>query len=218
MNANIGPKKRGDGFFANTWRNRAHVVLALPVFLVLLFIMYVPMTGLVMAFKRFSYDQGVFGSLYSGIDNFRFLIQSKDTFFNFTKNTLVYYVLFTAVGTLLNVTVAIAIDELFFKRWAKTMQTLMIIPVFISYAAVQFIVFAFIDSTTGLINRTLGTDTRFYSQPNLWPWILLIVKIWKDTGYGSVLYMSVLSGIDTSLYEAASIDGANKWKDRKSVV
>ena len=212
VNANVKPKKRGDGFLANTWRNRAHVVLALPAFLVLFFIMYVPMTGLVMSFKKFSYDQGVFGSLYSGIANFRFLIQSKDTFVTFTKNTLLYYVLFTAVGTFLNVTVAIAIDELLFKRWAKTMQTLMIIPVFISYAAVQFIVFAFIDSSTGLINKLLGTDTRFYSTPNLWPWILLIVKIWKDTGYGSVLFMSVLSGIDTSLYEAANIDGANKWQ------
>ncbi len=212
INANIDRRKRGDGFLANTWRNRAHVVLALPAFLVLLFIMYVPMAGLVMSFKKFSYDQGVFGSLYSGIANFRFLIQSKDTFVSITKNTLLYYVMFTAVGTFLNVTVAIAIDELIFKRWAKTMQTLMIIPVFISYAAVQFIVFAFIDSSTGLINKLFGTDTRFYSTPVLWPWILLIVKIWKATGYGSVLYMSVLSGIDTYLYEAANIDGANKWQ------
>ena len=88
----------------------------------------------------------------------------------------------------------------------------MIIPVFISYAAVQFIVYAFIASDTGLINHALGSSIRFYSKAGYWPWILLIVKIWKDTGYGSVLYMSVLSGIDTSLYEAADIDGANKWQ------
>ena len=205
-------KTRGDGFLANCWRNRAHIVLALPAFLVLFFIMYVPMTGLIMSFKNFNYADGIFASPWSGLDNFRFLIASKDTFISFTKNTLLYYVMFTAVGTVLNVTVAIAIDELVFKRCAKVMQTLMIIPVFISYAAVQFIVFAFIDSGTGLINKTFGTTTRFYSTPNLWPWILLIVKIWKDTGYGSVLYMSVLSGIDTSLYEAANIDGANKWQ------
>jgi multiple sugar transport system permease protein/putative aldouronate transport system permease protein len=92
------------------------------------------------------------------------------------------------------------------------MQTLMIIPVFISYAAVQFIVYAFISSDTGLINNALGLNIKFYSVAKLWPWILLITKIWKDTGYGSVLYMSVLSGIDTSLYEAADIDGANKWQ------
>ena len=88
----------------------------------------------------------------------------------------------------------------------------MIIPVFISYAAVQFIVYAFISSDTGIINNTLGISYRFYSTASAWPWILTIVKIWKDTGYGSVLYMSVLAGIDSELYEAADIDGANKWQ------
>ena len=199
-------------FLRNTWRHRAHVIMALPVFLILFFIMYVPMAGLVMAFKAFDYTKGIWGSPWCGLQNFEFLLASKSTFLSITKNTLFYYVLFTAVGTLLNVILAIAIDQLLFKRMAKTMQTLMIIPVFISYAAVQFIVYAFISSDTGLINNTLGLNVRFYSQAKLWPWILLVVKIWKDTGYGSVLYMSVLSGIDTSLYEAAEIDGANKWQ------
>ena len=191
--------------------------MALPAFLILLFIMYIPMSGLVMAFKNFDYSKGIFGSDWVGLANFEFLIKSQDTFFNMTKNTLLYYLLFTVVGTVLNVTIAICIDQLAFKRAGKTMQTLMIIPVFISYAAVQFIVFAFIDSRTGLINHMLGTRTRFYSNAGYWPWILLIVKIWKDTGYGSVLYMSVLSGIDTSLYEAADIDGANKWQQIRHI-
>ena len=199
-------------FLQNTWKHRAHVVLALPTFLVLFFIMYVPMAGLVLAFKSFDYSKGIFASPWVGLENFKFLIQSKDTFINMTRNTVLYYLLFTAVGTLLNVTLAIAIDQLALKRFAKTTQTLMIIPVFISYAAVQFIVYAFIASDTGLINHALGSSIRFYSKAGYWPWILLIVKIWKDTGYGSVLYMSVLSGIDTSLYEAADIDGANKWQ------
>ena len=199
-------------FFENTWKHRAHVVMALPAFLVLFFIMYVPMSGLVMAFKTYDFTKGIFGSPWAGLDNFRFLMASKDTFYVMTRNTVLYYLLFTSVGTVLNVALAIAIDQMLLKRVAKTMQTLMIIPVFISYAAVQFIVFAFIDQRTGLINNVLGTNTRFYSGAKYWPWILLIVKIWKDTGYGSVLYMSVLSGIDTSLYEAADIDGANKWQ------
>ncbi len=204
-------------FLSNTWKNRAHVVLALPAFLVLFFIMYVPMTGLLMAFEKFSYTGGIFGSEWVGLANFEFLLKSKDTFFNMTKNTLLYYLVFTALGTVLNVTVAICIDQLVFKKAAKTMQTMMIIPVFISYAAVQFIVFAFIDSRTGLINSVLGTRTRFYSNAGYWPFILTIVKIWKDTGYGSVLYMSVLAGIDTALYEAADIDGANKWQQIKHI-
>lgn len=199
-------------FLKNTWKHRAHVVMALPVFLILFFIMYVPMAGLVMAFKNFNYADGIWKSPWNGIENFKFLLASKATFISITKNTVLYYLLFTAIGTLLNVTLAIMIDKLVFKKMAKTMQTLMIIPVFISYAAVQFIVYAFISSDTGIINHMLGTSTRFYSAPKLWPWILLVVKIWKDTGYGSVLYMSVLAGIDSELYEAADIDGANSWQ------
>ena len=205
------------GFFSNIWKHRAHVIMALPAFLVLFFIMYVPMSGLVLAFKNFDYSKGIFGSDWVGLSNFEFLIKSKNTFLTMTRNTVLYYLLFTAVGTVLNVTIAIMIDQLLFKKAAKVMQTLMIIPVFISYAAVQFIVFASIDSRNGMINNVLGTSTRFYSKANYWPWILLIVKVWKDTGYGSVLYMSVLSGIDTSLYEAADIDGANKFQQIRHI-
>ena len=200
------------GFLHNTWKNRNHVLMALPAFLILFFIMYVPMTGLILAFKKFDYQAGIFGSPWARLDNFKMLIASKDKFFNITKNTIFYYFLFTTVGTVLNVTLAIALDRLFFKKLAKTMQTIMIVPVFISYAAVNFIAYAFISTDTGIINNTFGTSTRFYSTAALWPWILLIIKIWKDTGYGSVLYMSVLAGVDSELYEAAEIDGANKWQ------
>lgn len=199
-------------FLRNTWKHRAHVVMALPAFLVLFFIMYVPMAGLVMAFKNFDFSKGIWGSPWAGLDNFKFLLASKATFINMTKNTLMYYVIFTALGTFLNVVLAIAIDQFVFKKAAKVMQTLMIIPVFISYAAVQFIVYAFISTDTGILNNTLGMSTRFYSTPSMWPAILTIVKIWNSVGYGSVLYMSVLAGIDTELYEAAQIDGANKWQ------
>ncbi len=200
------------GFLENTWKHRAHVIMALPVFLILFFIMYVPMAGLVMAFKNFDYTKGIWASPWNGIKNFQFMLASKNTFVTMTKNTLMYYVIFTAVGTFLNVVLAIAIDQFVFKKVAKVMQTIMIIPVFISYAAVQFIVFAFISTDTGILNHTFGTNIRFYSTASLWPLILTIVKIWNSVGYGSVLYMSVLAGIDTELYEAAQIDGANKWK------
>ena len=199
-------------FLRNTWRHRAHVVMALPAFLILFFIMYVPMAGLVMAFKDFDYTLGIWGSPWNGIENFKFLLASKKTIVEMTRNTLIYYVIFTALGTFLNVTLAIAIDQFVFKKVAKTMQTLMIIPVFISYAAVQFIVYAFISTDTGIINHMMDSSIRFYSTASWWPLILTIVKIWNSVGYGSVLYMSVLAGIDTELYEAAEIDGANKWQ------
>lgn len=204
-------------FLRNTWKHRAHVVMALPAFLILFFIMYVPMAGLVMAFKDFDYTLGIWKSPWNGIENFKFLLASKATFVTMTKNTLIYYVVFTALGTVLNVTLAIAIDQFVFKKVAKTMQTLMIIPVFISYAAVQFIVYAFISTDTGMINHALETPIRFYSTASWWPLILTVVKIWNSVGYGSVLYMSVLAGIDTELYEAAEIDGANKWQQIRHI-
>lgn len=199
-------------FLKNTWQHRAHVVMALPAFLILLLFSYVPMSGLVMAFKSYDYSKGIWGSPWNGIQNFQFLLASKATFINMTKNTLMYYVIFTFLGTFLNVVLAIAIDQFIFKKCAKVMQTIMIVPVFISYAAVQFIVYAFISTDTGILNNTLGMNIRFYSTASLWPLILTVVKIWNSVGYGSVLYMSVLAGIDTELYEAAEIDGANKWR------
>ena len=199
-------------FLRNSWKHRAHIVMALPVFLILLFFSYVPMAGLVMAFKSFDYTLGIWKSPWNGIENFKLLLASKSTFLSITKNTLMYYVIFTALGTFLNVVLAIAIDQFLFKKAAKVMQTIMIVPVFISYAAVQFIVYAFISTDTGILNNALGMNLRFYSTPSYWPVILTVVKMWNSVGYGSVLYMSVLSGIDTSLYEAAEIDGANKWQ------
>ncbi len=199
-------------FWKNMVKHRAHIVLALPAFLIMFFILYVPMVGLVVAFKNYTYSGGIFGSEWVGLDNFKFLIASKNTFITMTKNTVFYYLVFTSIGTFLNIVLAIAIDQCVFKKSAKTMQTIMIIPVFISYAAVTFIVDAYINGSLGLINRAFGSDTRFYSEPSYWPIILTIVKIWNSVGYGSVLYMSVLAGIDTGLYEAAQIDGANKWK------
>lgn len=204
-------------FLQNTWKHRAHVVMALPAFLILLFFSYIPMAGLVMAFKSFDYSKGIWASPWNGIENFKFLLASKSTFITMTKNTLMYYVIFTALGTFLNVVIAIAIDQCVFKKASKVMQTVMIIPVFISYAAVQFIVYAYLSTDTGILNNTFNIATRFYSTPKAWPWILTIVKMWNSVGYGSVRYMSVLAGIDTSLYEAAEIDGANKWQQIRHI-
>ncbi len=199
-------------FLKDTWKHRAYLVMALPAVLVLLFFNYIPMAGLVLAFKKFDYTKGIWGSPFNGLENFRFLFQSRGDFTRITRNTLMYYVIFTTLGTFLNIVLAVAIDQYVFKRIGKFMQTIMIIPVFVSYAAVQFIVMAYISSGTGIINNLLGGRIPFYRSPQYWPYILTIVKIWNSVGYGSVLYMSVLAGVDQSLYEAAKIDGANKWQ------
>ncbi len=205
-------RAKKEGVLENIKKHPAYVVFALPAFLILFFIMYVPMGGIIMAFQDFKPMKGFFKSDFVGFDNFKFLFASKSVFFRMTKNTLIYYVIFTGLGTFLNVVLAIALDQFVFKKTARVMQTMMIIPIFISYAAVQFIVYAFIASDNGLINRVLGTNIAFYSDANYWPAILTVVKIWNSVGYGSVLYMSVLAGVDTALYEAAQIDGANKWQ------
>ena len=199
-------------FLKDTWKHRAYLVMALPAVLVLLFFNYIPMAGLVLAFKKFDYTKGIWGSPFNGLENFRFLFQSRGDFTRITRNTLMYYVIFTTLGTFLNIVLAVAIDQYVFKRIGKFMQTIMIIPVFVSYAAVQFIVMAYISSGTGIINNLMGGKVPFYRSPQYWPYILTIVKIWNSVGYGSVLYMSVLAGVDQSLYEAAKIDGANKWQ------
>ena len=183
----------------------------------MLFMNYIPMSGLVLAFENFDYTKGIFGSPLVGLKNFEFLLQSKDTFVRMLSNTLMYYVIFTALGQFLNVVLAISIDQFNRKRFGKIMQTIMIMPVFVSYAAVQFIVMAYLASRTGIINNLLGGSIPFYRSPKYWPLILTVVKMWNGVGYGSVLYMSVLAGIDTSLYEAARIDGANKWQEIRHI-
>lgn len=206
------------GFLKNTWKNRAHVVLALPAFLVLLLFAYMPMFGLIIAFKQFDYTKGILASPWNFPNNFRLLIVNKDKFLTITKNTVMYYAIFTIVGTFLNIVLAISIDQFAFKNTGRVMQTIMIIPVFISYAAVSFVVYAFFSkSPAGIINGTIlplfgGEGKNFYQKGSYWPWILTIVNVWHGVGYGSVLYMSVLAGIDQELYEAAKIDGANKWQ------
>ena len=191
--------------------------MSLPAFLVFLIFSYIPMTGLVMAFKNFDFKLGVWNSPWNGLDNFKFLLVSKSTFSQITFNTIAYYVVFTVIGMLLEIMLAIAMDQLVFKKVGKVMQCVLIIPIFISFTAVQFIVYAFLSSDTGMINHLFGVSTRWYMEAKYWPVILTIVKIWNGTGYGSVLYMSVLAGIDPQLYEAADIDGANKWQQIKHV-
>lgn len=202
-------------FLHNTWKHRAHLVMCIPAVLVIFLFSYMPMAGLVMAFKKFNYSLGIWKSPWAGLENFKFLLVSSDTFMRITKNTLLYYLIFTIIGTVLNIVIAIGIDQLVFKKVGKLFQSIMIVPVFISYAAVQFIVYAFL-SNNGMINGMIqnfgGEGVRWYTTAGYWTIILTVVKIWNSVGYGSVLYMSVLAGIDQEMYEAAQIDGANKWK------
>lgn len=197
----------------NTWKNKALLLMALPAVILIIMFNYVPMAGLVLAFKRFNFQQGIFKSPWVGLNNFKFLFTVGDTAWVLTRNTVAYYFVFLITGTVGEVLLAIGINEMVFKKAAKYCQSSMILPSFIPYIAVSFVVYAFLKSETGIVNRLLismGKENySFYIKPDYWPLILTVVKIWKRIGYGSVLYLSVLTGIDPALYESAALDGAN---------
>lgn len=193
----------------NSWKNRWLVVMSLPALILFIMFSYIPMFGLVLAFKKFDYSKGIFGSPWCGLNNFRLLFISGQTFWRLTRNTVGYYLLFTITGTIGNVFLAIGIHEFVCKKLGKFFQSCMILPTFITYIAVTFIVYACLQTNGGLVNRLLGKNINWYLNADAWPVILLIVRTWKSVGYGSVLYLSVLAGIDTQLYEAAALDGVN---------
>lgn len=203
------------------WKDRTLILMALPALIILILFSYVPMSGLVLAFKDFDYSLGLYKSPWCGLENFRLLFLNGGTYWRITRNTIGYYLLFTAVGTICDVGLAIAIYELTFKKMGKALQSIMILPTFISWVAVSYLVSAFLQNNTGLLNQLLVSmgkeQIAFYLEKQYWPWILLIVRIWKGVGYGSVLYLATLSGIDLQLYEAATLDGANRRQQRRYI-
>lgn len=216
MQAPANALKSRNSFGKRLWKDRTLVLMALPAVVLLIMFNYIPMTGLVLAFKKFDYKLGLYASPWNGLDNFKQLFLVGDTFWRMTRNTVGYYILFTAVGTVCQIALAIAVHELVFKKFSKTVQCILILPTFISAVALRYIVSSMLQLEVGVVNKlivNLGHEQiNFYLQPKYWPMILTIVNTWKGTGYGSVLYLSVLAGIDGELYDAAMVDGANTWQ------
>lgn len=194
-------------FWRNAWKNRSLVALALPAVIAFIMFSYLPMFGLLLAFKRFDFSLGIFNSPWVGLENFKFLFASGGTMWRITHNTVGYFLVFTMVNTLGSVFLAIGINELAARKLGKFFQSSMILPTFISWVAVSFIVNAFLREDTGLVNKLLVSmdmnAVSWYIKPKAWPFILAIVNAWKGIGYGSVLFLSVLTGIDPELYAAA---------------
>jgi len=203
-------------FLKNTWKNRTLVLMTLPGVILLFMFAYVPLSGLVVAFKDFNYAKGIWGSEWVGFKNFRFLFTSSGTTIRMIRNTIGYYFIFTFFGTIANVSLALALNECISKRFAKVSQTLMILPTFISWIAVNYIVNAFLDGSKGIVTHMMmnagRTPIQWYVEAKYWPVILTIVNLWKNTGYSSILYLSALAGMDEELFEAAELDGATKWQ------
>lgn len=189
--------------------------MLLPGTLYLLINNYMPMAGIVVAFKNYNYQKGIFGSDWNGIKNFKFLFKTKDAF-TITRNTICYNLAFILAGTVLAITVAILLSELKARIAKKIYQTVILLPFMISIVVVSYIVYGLLSSEYGMLNhilRDLGKDRiSWYSAPKYWPVILIVVNQWKNLGYNTVLYYATLMGIDTSYYEAAVVDGASRWQ------
>lgn len=201
------------GLLRNTVKHRALLAMALPGIVLIFMFSYVPMYGALVAFKKFDYMKGIWGSPWIGFDNFKFLFTNGKTFARIVRNTLGYYFLFTAIGTVCNVALAIMLHECMFRHFVRITHTIMIMPTFISYVAVTYIVQAMLENN-GVVNGLLLSmgqkKIQWYMSAKYWPTILTIVNIWKGTGYGCILYLSALSGMDPEIFEAAELDGANK--------
>jgi putative aldouronate transport system permease protein len=203
-------KKRG--FLQNLRQYKTLLLmLAAPVCLVLIF-SYLPMGGLLIAFKRFNYVGGILGSPWVGLNNFKFFFLSGRAWI-VTRNTALYNLLFIVINTALEVTLAIILSEMT-RRWLKRfLQSCIFLPYFISWVIVGSIAYSIFSYETGTLNgaiRSLGLDpVNVYAEPGLWPFIIVIFSAWKSVGYGMVVYLAAIAGVDSSQYEAAKIDGAN---------
>ena len=198
------------------WSNLPLALIALPGVLYLVINNYIPMFGVFLAFKKYSLKKGVFGSDWSGLSNFKFLFKTKDAWI-MTRNTVFYNLAFIVIGTIVAIAVAIMMCELGNRKRVKAYQALLLLPNLLSWVVIGFIVYAFLNADSGYLNntvlRTLGINpVSWYATTGPWPAILIIVFLWKNMGYQSIVYMASIAGIDKSIFEAAAIDGAGKMK------
>ena len=174
---------------------------------------YFPMLGIFIAFKDIDYSVGIFNSKWVGLTNFKYLFASSDAWV-MTRNTILYNIAFIVLGNIFAIVIGIMLNELFSKKLQKLYQTLILLPQLISIIIVSYIVFAFLSNEAGLITKRLMADSgiNFYNSPGYWPFILVFIYLWKGVGYSSIIYLSSIVGIDRTLYEAAYVDGANKFQ------
>ena len=182
---------------------------------------YIPMFGIQIAFRQYNARDGVYGSPWVGIDNFKFLFRTKDAWV-MIRNTLLYNLVFIVLGTVLAIIVAIILNEVRNKAAKQAYQTIILIPYLISMVIVSYLAFAFLSSSNGYINNSIlpafgAKPIDWYNQSKYWPFILVIINLWKGLGYNMILYYSTICGIDSTLYEAAVVDGATRWQQVKNI-
>ena len=191
-------------------------IMFFPGALYLLINNYLPMTGLVVAFKKYKAKAGIWGSPWNGLSNFEFLFKTPDAFV-ITRNTILYNVVFIIINMVVGIAFAIFICDAYSEKARKVYQSAILFPYLMSAVILGYIVFAFFSQTNGIVNNSIlpmfgKAGIAWYSEAKYWPFILTFVNTWKGIGYGCLIYISSINGIDPSLYEAASLDGATKWQ------
>ncbi|MBQ8972590.1 MAG: sugar ABC transporter permease [Clostridia bacterium] len=182
---------------------------------------YIPMAGLIIAFKDLNFRKGILGSDWIGFANFRYLFATSDALL-ITRNTVLYNVVFIALNNFLGVTVAILLNDMTALKAKKFYQSAVLLPYLISMVIISYLVFAFLSNDRGFLNRTVlpifgQQGPSWYTNASLWPPILIFVNAWKNVGYLCVLYLSSILGINKEFYEAASLEGASKWQQIKYI-
>lgn len=210
---------------ASFWKKlrKHHILLLMTVPGILYFLInnYLPMFGIIIAFKDLNYAQGILGSEWVGFKNFEFLFQT-DRAYLITRNTVLYNALFILINVILGVGVSILLNELKKKLMSRFYQSIILLPYLLSAVIVSYLAFSFLSVEYGFINKLilepLGINAiTWYSEPKYWPYILTIVNVWKSVGYFSIIYLAAIVGIDTEYYEAATLDGASKWQQVRSI-
>lgn len=202
-------------FFKVVSQNRTLLLMCLPAIVFFFVFSYMPMPGAYIAFTNFQYNKGIWGSPFVGLKNFQFLFQSGQLGL-LLRNTVLYNVAFIVLGNVLQLTFAILLNEVQCKRYKKITQSMMFLPYFISDVLVSLLVYNLLNYDFGFISnlvRNLGGEMpKVYQMPNAWPVIIVLVNLWKGTGYGTVVYFAAITGMDSSMMEAAQIDGANGFQ------
>lgn len=209
------PKKKIP-FFRTVRKYWMFYIMMLPAILILILNNYIPMFGIIIAFKNINYTDGILGSPWAAFDNFKYLFMTKDSFI-IIRNTLLYNSGFIILNLVFPLAFALMLNEIKNRFLAKLHQTVMFLPYFLSMVVISYLAYAFLSDTNGYFNNTLlpmlGLEkVQWYFTKEVWPYILSIVNTWKNMGYYTVIYMAAIIGIDEEYYEAATIDGASKFK------
>lgn len=213
--------KRKHGFFYNLKKYRVLTLMCVPAIVFFFAFNYMPLPGIYVAFVKYNYRDGIFGSKFVGMKNFEFLMQSGKLL-GLTKNTILYNLAFIFLGNIIAMFMAVLLNEIHNKYFKKVSQTLMFLPYFISQVLVGFLVFNLLNYDTGFINGVLSKlgfeRWQPYADKSVWPPILIAVYLWQVTGYNSVVYFASICGIDTSIIEAARVDGANCFQKIRYII